>query len=60
MAVYTYTCNNCKNNVDIARGISDPEGLYECDTCGSVMSRVYSSPSIQFSGSGFYSTDKSK
>jgi putative FmdB family regulatory protein len=60
MATYTYKCPDCRVPIDIIRGIKDAETSMECSDCGSVMMRVYSSPSVTFNGSGFYSTDKSK
>ena len=58
MAIYDYTCGVCGKSVSYTRSIMDPEGLYECEACNEPMKRVYSNVGVQFSGSGFYSTDK--
>ena len=60
MAIYTYECPDCHIQQDVIRGISEAEKSYLCEQCNSMLFRVYSSPAVQFNGSGFYSTDKSK
>lgn len=60
MAIYSYQCPDCDTVSDKVRSISEPEPTYVCNKCGSVLFRLYHSPGIQFNGSGFYSTDKSK
>lgn len=60
MAIYSYSCPDCNTVQDRVRSISEPEPSYKCEACGSILFRLYNSPGIQFNGSGFYSTDKSK
>jgi len=58
MATYQYTCRVCDKSLSINRSITDPEGYYKCDVCNEPLKRVYSTIGVQFSGNGFYSTDK--
>ena len=58
MATYQYKCTECKINIDIQRGMNDPDPGYKCDTCNSDLVRVYSLSTVIFNGSGFYSKDK--
>lgn len=60
MALYDYTCSKCGLEKVITRPISEnePTGGYSCDTCNSILNRVYSNIGVAFKGSGFYSTDK--
>lgn len=59
MPTYTYSCLECDADFDKSRGILEEEPTYICELCGFVLVRSYtSSVSIQFNGSGFYSTDK--
>jgi len=55
MPTYTYK-SVCGNTMVVAHSITeDPELV--CSNCGAVMQRAIEVPSIQFNGSGFYSTD---
>lgn len=58
MATYTYECPDCHIQQDIIRGISEAESEYICNNCLSILFRVYNSPGVRFTGSGFYTTDK--
>lgn len=59
MAYYDYKCPECGLGKTVSRPISAPEEEYRCDSCNSVVSRVYySNLGISFKGNGFYSTDK--
>lgn len=59
MPTYSYTCMHCDTDVDKIRGINEQEPEYICDSCGNRLIRSYrGAPTIQFNGSGFYSTDK--
>lgn len=55
---YDYECDNCGNIILIERKIDEPEQDYDCPQCFSTLSRKWSSPAVQFKGTGFYSTDK--
>ena len=56
MPTYEYVCNNCKNRFDRFQKFSDPP-LQACEECGGELRRVFHPATIQFKGSGFYSTD---
>jgi putative FmdB family regulatory protein len=53
---YEYVCTNCKNRFDTFQRFSEP-ALTTCEKCGGELRRVFHPASIQFKGSGFYSTD---
>ena len=57
---YEYECPSCGNTLSIIRSINDIEIEYDCPTagCGTTLNRKWTTPSIHFRGSGFYSTDK--
>lgn len=57
MATYEYECVGDGQVITIERPISEPEGEYACDLCGAKLVRVWSTPAVQFKGSGFYKTD---
>ena len=58
MPTYSYLCE-CGNEYEMLHSIhEDPE--VECGQCGGTMRRKPSAAATQFSGSGFYSTDKNK
>ena len=56
MPLYEYQCTNCGERVEIIQKISDPPYSH-CPKCASEMRKLFSSPAIQFKGSGFYKTD---
>ena len=56
--IYQYKCNACNTEIEIERGIRDPEVAPICIDCHGTMSRVWSSPAITFNGAGFYVNDK--
>jgi putative FmdB family regulatory protein len=53
---YEYVCANCKNRTEVVQSFSDPP-LTTCALCGGELRRVFYPATIQFKGSGFYSTD---
>lgn len=55
---YEYECPDCGNVLHIIRSIHDIEVEYDCPQCGTTLGRKWSSPAVQFKGTGFYSTDK--
>ena len=56
MPIYEYTCIECDQSLEITRDFNDPESVPTCKG-GHVMIRSYTTPGIQFKGSGFYKTD---
>ena len=59
MPLYEYECQNCRERVEILQRVSDPPYSH-CPKCGGEMKKLFSSPAIQFKGSGFYKTDYGK
>jgi putative FmdB family regulatory protein len=56
MPLYEYECNACAHRFEVIQKYSDaPIDL--CPKCGGAVSKLFSSPAIQFKGSGFYLTD---
>lgn len=58
MPLYEYKCDACGPFEKIVK-FSDPP-LEACPTCGGKIQKLFSSPAIQFKGSGFYITDYAK
>ena len=58
MPLYEYQCEKCGRFERIVK-FSDPP-LAACPTCGGPVAKLFSSPAIQFKGSGFYITDYAK
>ena len=56
MPIYEYQCNDCNEREELIQSFSDAP-LTECPKCGGAMKKLFSSPAIQFKGSGFYKTD---
>ena len=56
---YEYVCTSCKNHFDAFQRFSEP-ALETCERCGGELRRVFHPASIQFKGSGFYSTDSGR
>ena len=56
MPLYEYECDACVRRFEVIRKFSDPP-LEQCDVCGGKIRKLFSSPAIQFKGSGFYITD---
>jgi putative FmdB family regulatory protein len=56
MPIYEYECNDCRERHEIIQKFSDAP-LSHCPSCGGTMKKLFSSPAIQFKGSGFYKTD---
>jgi putative FmdB family regulatory protein len=59
MPLYEYQCDACGRRFELIRKFSDPP-LEECPHCGGTVRKLFSSPAIQFKGSGFYITDYAK
>src|SRR5947208_16884480 len=58
MPLYEYKCD-AGHRFELIRRFSDPP-LEKCPTCGAPVHKLFSSPAIQFKGSGFYITDYAK
>ncbi|HMB80644.1 MAG TPA: FmdB family zinc ribbon protein [Vicinamibacterales bacterium] len=59
MPLYEYACDACGHKFEKIQKFSDPiEDT--CPTCGGHVHKLFSSPAIQFKGSGFYITDYPK
>lgn len=59
MPLYEYQCESCGHRFEKIQKFSDP--LEEnCPTCGGTVKKLFSSPAIQFKGSGWYITDYAK
>src|SRR5450432_383555 len=59
MPLYEYECDTCGHRFEKIQKFSDPiEDT--CPTCGGHVHKLFSSPAIQFKGSGFYITDYPK
>ena len=56
MPLYEYQCQQCKERMEIIQKFSDAPHAH-CPKCGGDMKKLFSSPAIQFKGSGFYKTD---
>jgi putative FmdB family regulatory protein len=54
--LYDYKCFLCHKDIEVDLRPSEVTNELPCPHCGGVLRRVYSAPSIQFKGSGFYST----
>ena len=60
MPLYEYECEACKKRFERIQKYSDPP-IDVCPHCGkSPVRKLFSSPAIQFKGSGWYITDYAK
>jgi putative FmdB family regulatory protein len=59
MPLYEYECEQCSHRFELIRKFSDPP-LETCPKCGGHVRKLFSSPAIQFKGSGWYITDYAK
>ena len=59
MPLYEYQCEACDDRFEKIVKFSDPP-LEECPKCGGKVQKLFSSPAIQFKGSGWYITDYAK
>jgi putative FmdB family regulatory protein len=59
MPLYEYECEQCGHRFELIRKFSDPP-LDACPKCGGPVRKLFSSPAIQFKGSGWYITDYAK
>lgn len=56
MPLYEYQCNACGHRFEIIQKFSD-EPVRVCPQCGGEVTKLISSPAIQFKGTGWYITD---
>ena len=60
MPLYEFECEDCKTRFERIQKYTDPNPDV-CPSCGKgQIRRMFSSPAIQFKGSGFYITDYAK
>jgi putative FmdB family regulatory protein len=59
MPLYEYECEQCGDRFELIRKFSDPP-LDACPKCGGPVRKLFSSPAIQFKGTGWYITDYAK
>ncbi len=60
MPLYEYQCDACGGRIERIRKFSDPPLDEPCPTCGGHLTKLLSSPAIQFKGAGWYVTDYAK
>ncbi len=56
MPLYEYKCLKCGSVLEVLQKFNEPH-LKKCPTCGGLLKKVLSPPTIQFKGSGWYITD---
>ena len=56
MPLYEYQCDACGHRFEVIQKFSDPP-IETCEKCGGGVRKLFSSPAIQFKGSGWYITD---
>jgi len=56
MPLYEYQCSKCGHRSERIQKFSDPP-IEICPQCDGPVSRLLSSPALQFKGSGWYVTD---
>ncbi len=56
MPIYEYRCTKCAQTTELIQGINDPAAS-KCPECGGTLAKLFSAPSFQFKGSGWYVTD---
>lgn len=59
MPLYEYQCESCAHRFERILKFSDPP-IDVCPVCGGPVRKLFSSPAIQFKGSGWYITDYAK
>ena len=58
MPLYDYRCPLCDSYFGENRSIMQKEEIKQCENCKVDYVRVFNTPAITFSGSGFYANDK--
>lgn len=59
MPLYEYKCDACGHQFEIIQKFSDPP-VERCPQCDGTVTKLISSPAIQFKGTGWYVTDYAK
>jgi putative FmdB family regulatory protein len=59
MPLYEYQCETCEHRFEKIQKFTDPPPDC-CPKCGGPVRKLFSSPAIQFKGTGFYITDYAK
>ena len=59
MPLYEYECDTCGHRFEVIQKFSDAP-VIECPKCKGAVRKLFSSPAIQFKGSGWYITDYAK
>jgi putative FmdB family regulatory protein len=56
MPLYEYQCDKCAHRFEVIQKFSDAP-VEVCPKCGGPVKKLFSSPAIQFKGTGWYITD---
>ena len=56
MPIYEYACVKNKHRFEVIQKFDDPP-VTHCTVCGEPVEKLFSSPAIQFKGTGWYITD---
>ena len=56
MPLYEYQCESCDHRFERIQKYADPP-IDTCPNCGGKTRKLFSSPAIQFKGTGWYITD---
>lgn len=59
MPIYEYQCTECGKKIEVLQRMDDAPPA-ACEVCGGPLKKLFSSPSFQFKGSGWYATDYAK
>jgi putative FmdB family regulatory protein len=59
MPIYEYECKKCGERTEVLQKAKD-KPLDRCPKCGGAVTKLISSPAIQFKGNGWYITDYAK
>ena len=59
MPLYEYECDTCHHRFEVIQKFSDAL-VSECPKCKGPVHKLFSSPAIQFKGTGWYITDYAK
>jgi putative FmdB family regulatory protein len=59
MPIHEYRCEKCHKRFEKIQKISD-KPCKKCPSCGGPLTKLMSSPAIQFKGNGFYINDYAK
>ena len=56
MPIYEFHCKKCNARIEVFQKLSDKPPT-RCRKCGGRLEKLFSKPSIQFKGEGWYVTD---